>query len=121
MTNSRNALVNLGIFASRLFDRWSAKGVIPGRIGASTNAQLRWGFKAMSTDGPVEAVARDFGGMIGGLFLLAIGRRQRLAKGMRSFRVSVAYVYEKVEHGEIGPHTGFPMRPAIKLVRRKVT
>lgn len=113
MANSRGLLANLGILVSRGLDVLSARGVIPGRVGADTNARLRWGFRAMSTDGPVEAVARDFGGIVGGLFALAIGNVGRLARGMRSFQVSVGYVYEKVQHGEVGPHTGFPMRPSL--------
>jgi hypothetical protein len=113
MANSRGFLANLGILASHGLDVWSAKGVIPDGIGADTNARLRWGFRAMSTDGPVEAVARDFGGIVGGLLALAIGNVDRLAKGMRSFQLSVGYVYEKVQHGEVGPHTGFPMRPSL--------
>jgi hypothetical protein len=113
MANPRGFLANLGILISRGLDVWSSKGVIPGGVGAETNARLRWGFTAMTTNGPIEAVARDFGGIVGGLFALAIGNVDRLAKGMRNFQVSVEYVYEKVQHNEVGPHTGFPIRASL--------
>ena len=113
MAQSPGVMARLGLMVSRGFDRWSGGGVIPGPIGADTSARLRWGFTAMSTNGPVEAINRDFAGMVGGLFALATGNANRLAKGMRNFQVSVQYVYEKVQHGEVGPQTGFPMRPSL--------
>jgi hypothetical protein len=113
MAGSRGLVANLGLLVSGGFDVWSPKGIIPGNLGADASARLRWGFTAMSTKGPVEAVNRDFGGMVGGLFALAIGNVGRLVKGMRNFQVSVQYVYEKVQHGEVGPHTGFPMRESL--------
>jgi hypothetical protein len=119
MAAPRGLLPTLGLLVSRGLDVWSAKGVIPGGVGADTNARLRWGFTAMTSNGPVEAVARDFIGIVGGVFALAIGNVDRLARGMRRFQVSVQYVYEKVEHDEIGPHTGFPIRAS--LGRRAVT
>src|SRR5262249_33996244 len=32
-----------------------------------------------------------------------------LAQGLKGFQVSAEYVYEKVEHGEVGPHTDIPI------------
>ena len=113
MANPRSLLANLGMLVSRGLDVLSSKGVIPGSIGTDTTAKLRWGFSDMTSNGPVEAMARDLRGIVGGLLALAIGDLDRLAKGMRTFRVSVEYVFEKVQHGEVGPHTDIPIRVSL--------
>jgi len=78
-------------------------------VRADTAARSRFGFYDMTTNGPVEAVARDAGGVIGGLLALALGDTDWLAQGLKRFYVSAEYVHEKVEHGEVGPHTDIPI------------
>jgi hypothetical protein len=106
---SRQAAIAAGMLLSRGLDAVSSQGVIPGSVGADTAARSRFGFYDMSTNGPVEAVARDLRGIVGGLLALALGDLDWLAQGMRGFQVSAEYVYEKVEHGEVGPHTDIPI------------
>jgi hypothetical protein len=105
----RRAAIASGLLVSRGLDLLSSQGVIPGSLGADTNAKARWGFYVMPTNGPVEAMGRDFRGIVGGLIALALGNLDRLAKGLRGYQVSAAYVYEKVRHGEVGPHTDIPI------------
>ena len=107
--SSRQAAIASGMLLSRGLDVLSSQGVIPGSVGADTTARSRWGFSDMSTNGPVEAVARDLRGIVGGLIALALGDLAWLAQGMRGFQVSAEYVYEKVHHGEVGPHTDIPI------------
>jgi len=54
-------------------------------------------------------VGRDVRGIVGGLFALALGDLDWLAKGMRGFQGSVEYVYEKKLHGEVQPESDFPI------------
>jgi len=97
------------MLVSRGFDVVSSRGVIPGRVGADTAAQSRWGFYIMPTNGPIEAMNRDLRGIVGGLLALAIGKPERLAKGLRGYWISAEYVHEKVLHGEVGPGTDIPI------------
>jgi hypothetical protein len=106
---SRQAAIGLGMLVSRALDTVSAQGVIPGNLQADTAARSRFGFYDMTTNGPVEAVARDARGVLGGLLALALGDLDWLAEGLKGFQVSAEYVYEKVEHGEVGPHTDIPI------------
>jgi hypothetical protein len=105
----RQAAIALGMLVSRGLDLVSSQGVIPGSVGADTAARSRFGFYDMTTNGPVEAVGRDVRGVIGGLLALALGDLDWLAQGLKRFYVSAEYVYEKVEHGEVGPHTDIPI------------
>ena len=88
------ALVAFGLLVSRGFDVVSRKGVLPGRTGRRVAAHARWGFYIMPTNGPIEAMNRDVRGIVGGLAALAIGRPDRLAKGLRGYRISAEYVHE---------------------------
>jgi hypothetical protein len=106
---SRQAAIAAGMLVSRGLDVVSSQGVIPGSVGADTAARSRFGFYDMTTNGPVEAVGRDIRGVIGGLLALALGDLDWLAQGLKRFYVSAEYVYEKVEHGEVGPHTDIPI------------
>jgi hypothetical protein len=106
---SRQAAIASGMLVSRGLDTVSAPGVIPGNVGADTAALSRFGFYHMTTNGPIEAVARDVRGVIGGLLALALGDLDWSAQGLRSFQISAEYVYEKVEHGEVGPRTDIPI------------
>ena len=94
--------------------------MIPGRVGADTTAKCRWGFYIMPTNGPMDAMSRDFRGLVGGLLALAVGRPDRLAKGMRTYQLSAEYVYEKVRHGEVGPGTDIPIVVALGRCGAKV-
>jgi hypothetical protein len=105
----RRALIAFGMFVSRGFDRVSRPGVIPGNVGAHVAAWSRWGFYIMPTNGPIEAMNRDMRGIVGGLLALAIGKPDRLATGLRGYRISAEYVHEKVRHGEVGPGTDIPI------------
>ena len=106
---ARQATIGLGMLVSRGLDIVSSRGVIPGRVGADAAARARWGFYIMPTNGPIEAMNRDFRGIVGGLLALAVGKPDRLAKGLRGYRLSAEYVYEKVQHGEVGPGTDIPI------------
>lgn len=103
------ALVSFGLLVSRGFDVVSRKGVLPGRTGRRVAAHARWGFYIMPTNGPIEAMNRDVRGIVGGLAALAIGKPDRLAKGLRGYRISAEYVHEKVQHGEVGPGSDIPI------------
>jgi hypothetical protein len=105
----RRAFIAFGMLVSRGFDAVSRPGVIPGRIGADVAAHARWGFYIMPTNGPIEAMNRDLRGIVGGLLALVIGKPDRLAKGLRGYRISAEYVHEKVLHGEVGPGTDIPI------------
>src|SRR4051812_30042923 len=101
----RRAFIAFGMLVSRGLDAVSRPGVIPGRVGANVAALSRWGFYIMPTNGPIEAMNRDLRGIVGGLLALAIGKPDRLAKGLRGYWISAEYVREKVLHGEVGPGT----------------
>ncbi len=121
MNPIRRAGIGFGRLVSRGLDAVSARGVIPGRVGADTTAKCRWGFYIMPTNGPMEAMSRDFRGLAGGLLALAVGRPGPLARGMRTYQLSAQYVYEKVRHGEVGRGTDIPIvftlgRCAVKVV-----
>jgi hypothetical protein len=105
----QRTFIALGMLVSRGFDVVSRKGVLPGRVGANVAAHSRWGFYIMPTNGPIEAMNRDLRGIVGGLLALAIGKPERLAKGLRGYRISAEYVHEKVLHGEVGPGTDIPI------------
>jgi hypothetical protein len=105
----RRTLIAFGMLVSRGFDVVSRPGVIPGRVGADSAARARWGFYVMPTNGPIEAMNRDLRGIVGGLLALAIGKPERLARGLRGYRISAEYVHEKVLHGEVGPGTDIPI------------
>jgi hypothetical protein len=107
------AFVAFGMLVSRGFDVVSRPGVIPGRVGADCAARARWGFYIMPTNGPIEAMNRDLRGIVGGLLALAIGKPDRLARGLRGYRISAEYVHEKVLHGEVGPGTDIPIVVAL--------
>lgn len=104
----RHAAIALGMAVSERLDTVSAPG-IDGTLKADTAARLRFGFYDMTTNGPVEAVARDVRGVVGGLFALTLGDLDWLAQGLKGFQGSAEYVYEKVEHGEVGPHSDIPI------------
>jgi hypothetical protein len=106
---SRQAAIGLGMLVSRGLDTVSSQGVIPGNVKADTAARSRFGFYDMTTNGPVEAVARDVRGILGGLLALALGDPEWLAQGLKGFQISAEYVHEKVEHGEVGPHSDIPI------------
>jgi hypothetical protein len=117
---ARQAAVAFGRLVSRGFDVVSSPGVIPGRVGADVTAHSRWGFYIMPTNGPVEAMNRDFRGIAGGLLALGLGKPDRLAKGLRGFQLSAAYVDEKVRHGEVGPGTDIPIVVALGRYGTKI-
>jgi hypothetical protein len=112
---ARQAAIAFGRLVSRGLDVVSSRGVIPGSVGADTSASARWGFYIMSANGPTEAMSRDFRGIVVGLLALALGKPDRLAKGLRGFQLSAEYVDEKVRHGEVGPDTDIPI--AVSLGR----
>jgi len=118
---SRQAIIALGMLVSRGLDAVSSLGVIPGNVGADTAARSRFGFYDMTTNGPVEAVARDFRGVVGGLLALALGDLDWLAQGLGRFQVSAEYVYEKVEHGEVGPRTDIPISETLGAYGTTIT
>jgi hypothetical protein len=109
----KRVLAAFGLLISRAFDRVSRKGVLPGHVGARVAARARWGFYIMPTNGPIEAMNRDLRGIVGGVFALALGKPDRLAKGLRGYRISAEYVHEKVQHGEVGPGSDIPIVMAL--------
>jgi hypothetical protein len=107
---ARQAIMAFGMLVSRGLDVVSSRGVIPGSVGAEVAALSRWGFYVMPTNGPIEAMNRDFRGIVGGLLALVfLGKPDPLAKGLRGYRLSAEYVDEKVRHGEVGPGTDIPI------------
>ena len=109
----KQALAALGMPISQTLDFLSAPGVIPGKIGANTTALSRFGFVHMSANGPIEAIARDMRGIVGGAIALALGDMSWLAKGSRDFYTSMDYVVEKKHHGEVQPESDFPLGPRL--------
>jgi hypothetical protein len=105
----QQAAAEVGFAVSRMLDSFSTPGVIPGDIGAKTNAQVRWGFYEITTRGPLRAVGQDITGVGGGLLALGIGDFAWLAYGMRRFFKSMEYVYEKKQHGKTQPDWDFPI------------
>jgi hypothetical protein len=105
----RQAAIRFGLLLSQALDGISAQGVMAGHLMTDTAARSRFGFYDMTTNGPVEAVARDVRGVVGGVFAFALGDLDWLAQGLKQFYVSAEYVYEKVEHGEVGPHSDIPI------------
>ena len=104
----QQAAATVGLAVSRILDRSSKPGVIPGDIGAKTNAQVRWGFFEITPRGPLHAVAQDITGVGGGLLALGVGDFAWLAHGMRQFLESMKFVYEKKQHGKTRPEWDFP-------------
>jgi hypothetical protein len=100
---------DVGFAVSRILDRFSTPGVIPGDIGAKTNARVRWGFFEITTRGPLRAVGQDITGVGGGLLALGVGDFAWLAHGLRQFFKSMEYVYEKKQHGKTQPDWDFPI------------
>ena len=98
---------------SRLIDPLSKGGVLPGEIGASTAAEVRFGFYYMTTQGPLEAVAQDVRGIAGGGLALALGDFDWLAKALPRYRRSMDYVYDKAQHDEVQPASDFPLSAAL--------
>jgi hypothetical protein len=105
----RQAAIRLGLLVSQGIDMVSAQGVLAGNLSTDTAARSRFGFYDMTTNGPVEAVVRDVRGVLGGILALTLGDLDWLAQGLKGFHTSAEYVYEKVEHGEVGPHTDIPI------------
>ena len=94
---------------SQLLDPLSKKGVLPGKIGAKTAAELRFGFYFMTTQGPLGAVAQDVSGITGGGLALALGDLDWLAQALPRYRRSMEYVHDKAVHGEVQPESDFPL------------
>ena len=95
--------------ASRGLDTLSSDGVIPGRIGHETDADVRFGFIYMTTQGPFEAVLRDMRGIVGGFAALWLGDFAWLAEGAKRYWGSMEYVREKTLHHEVKPEWDFPI------------
>jgi hypothetical protein len=98
---------------SGALDTLSREGVLPDPIARDLSLKFRLAVAQAALGGPIDAVSRDFSGMVGGVAALFAGDPSRLAKGARYFRSSMQYVYEKKLHGECQPQSDFPLREAL--------
>lgn len=105
----RQAAVEAGLYVSRLLDATGKKGVLEGKLAETTNANVRWGFSYMASDGPVGAVFDDLEGMVGGVSALVFGDTRWLGEGMKGYYGNMDYVYVKKEHGNVQPESDFPI------------
>jgi hypothetical protein len=94
---------------SRFLDPLSASGVLTGRERRDTDFLIRTGFIYMSIEGPLQAVARDFRGIVGGVLALGMGDFNWLARAARNYWGSMEYVYDKWLAGETEPKSDFPI------------
>jgi len=104
----RDSLTRTGKGFSELLDRFSTEGVIPEEVDADVNASVRWAYITMLQDGPMKAIGRDFRGLFGGFFALALGDPTWLHNGLLGYRDSIEYIFEKYLDGKITPTGDFP-------------
>jgi hypothetical protein len=117
---TRRWMAAAGRLTSRVIDRASLPGVLPGRTGALAAARTRWGFFVAMASG-TRAILRNSEGMLGGCAALLLGDPDWLADAMYRMRGYAAYVEEKERHGELGPRSRMPfsramVRDALEIV-----
>jgi hypothetical protein len=105
---------------SRFLDAWSSHGVLTGRARHETDSVIRFGFNYMAVEGPLQAVARDFRGIVGGVLALGMGDFNWLAKAAKDYWASMEYVYDKWLAGETQPETDFPISALLARVGKTI-
>jgi len=105
------AVFDLWLRMGRLVDTGSSHGVLYGRepIKADTDALLRLGFLKLALMGPLQAVGRDFRGIVGGVLALGMGDFNWLARASHHYWASMEYVYDKWLAAETQPQSDFPI------------
>jgi hypothetical protein len=105
---------------SRFLDIWSSHGVLAGPARSQTDSNIRFGFNYMAFEGPLQAVARDFRGIVGGVLALGMGDFNWLAGAAKDYWASMEYVYDKWLAGETQPETDFPISALLARVGKTI-
>lgn len=109
----KDGVYDFWIALSRFLDTRSSHGVLTGRQRSDTDSLIRFGFFYMTTQGPLQAVARDFRGIVGGVLALGMGDFKWLADAAKDYWVSMEYVYDKWLADETQPESDFPIGPVL--------
>ena len=111
---TREWLMPLGLWLSGALVARSARGVLPGRVGAMAVARTHVGFFTMVWSA-TPAVMNNNQGIVGGVVALLLGDPDWLGDAMWQMREYADYVHEKERVGELGPRSNMPFgRPMVE-------
>jgi hypothetical protein len=116
----RDGAYDLWLDLSRFLDTRSSHGVLTGRQRADSDSQMRFGFIELALDGPLQAVGRDFHGIVGGVLALGMGDFNWLAQAAKDYWASMEYVYDKWLAGETQPKSDFPIGALLASEGRQI-
>ncbi|HVT19302.1 MAG TPA: hypothetical protein VHQ90_24375 [Thermoanaerobaculia bacterium] len=116
----RGGAYDLWLELSKFLDTRSSHGVLTGRQSFDAASLSRFGFIDLALAGPIQAVARDFRGIVGGVVALGMGDFNWLAQAAKDYWASMEYVYDKWLAGETQPQADFPIGKLLASEARQV-